>query len=362
MPLYNDLEVRPRYGSALPSYAPEGARLEAPPVDMNQIIGEAALSGALSSIPLAPTYEGLLAATQPQGEGQLVFRGIRGERVNPLAHWRGKPNIATENPYVGHTYTTPRRHANARLTKTSVPGEVYPIRVFPDELVEVGATEVGGHLRPDPSPPPGTVWTRGNVTNPRSPIWHDPGGVDPEGFWKEGSRQTLWGKGTRSMSSGKPLGDAEVRELWKDAARRIDVSPNPEGLTSETKQRILKEILNDPRFEAPLASRVGLGLRSLGKGLVKGLVSPLALLEGALLAGPVSGLAGGAGYASAAPESAGLFTPPGPGYEGLVTAEDIEAAAEARELLKEQERQRLLEQYRASGYDLDPNTRLRDLR
>ena len=62
------------------------------------------------------------------------------------------------------------------------------------------------------------------------------------------------------------------------------------------------------------------------------------------------------------PESAGLFTPPGEGYEGLVRAEDIERVIAQKELEKEAERQRLLEQYRASGYDLDPNTRLRDLR
>jgi len=349
-----------RQKTALPSYTPEGVRLEAPPIDMNQIIGESTLRGVLGSIPLAPTYEGLLAATQPQGEGQLVFRGIRGEGVNPLAHPEGKPIPVSDNPYVSHTYTTSKRHAKARPSAVGA-GQTYPLRVFPDELVEVGATEVGGHLRPDPSPPPGTVWTRGNITNPRSPIWHDPGGVDPEEFWKEGSRQSLWGKGTRSMTSGKPLGDAETRELWKDAARRIDVSPNPEGLTSETKQRILKEILNDPRFEAPLASRVGLGLRSLGKGLLKGL-TPAALLEGALLAGPISGLAGGAGYAYDAPESAGLFTPPGPGYESVLSTMDIEEVAMQKELEKEASRLRLIEQHRASGYDIPDNARVSSLR
>lgn len=91
-------------------------------------------------------------------------------------------------------------------------------------------------------------------------------------------------------------------------------------------------------------------------------LGPVGIAKNLLLGSTVGAGSAGLGYASAAPESAGLFTPPGPGYEGLVTAEDIEAAAEARELLKEQERQRLLEQYRASGYDLDPNTRLRDLR
>jgi hypothetical protein len=193
------------------------------------------------------------------------------------------------------------------------------------------------------------------------------------------SEQWAYAKGTRVAPAGRALSPEALGDLAREAIAegRFDTSRRPPH--PREAEGVVNAVIGNPRFDTgegrllfrglspdaethlPLGQRAVRTLKSAGKGLLKGL-TPAALLEGALLAGPISGLAGGAGYASAAPESAGLFTPPGPGYEGLVTPEDIEAAAEARELLKEQERQRLLEQYRASGYDLDPNTRLRDLR
>ena len=391
MPLYNDLEVRPRYGSALPSYTPEGVRLEAPPVDMNQIIGEAALSGALSSIPLAPTYEGLRAGAP-----------------DPLAAGRGRyaAAFASDNPYVALTYSGRK-------------GKVYPLRIDPKGLTENIPLPTAGPPEPwfgpkgellhsgfdefidDPRPlsyytetvprdyknfprvfgqrgqnlPTGFGYLESGLSPGHAKVVRNVVDKNPWGFDLDQPKNPLnaaelpseswaYSPGTRTIPAGNPLSWEDLDDLGRRATT----------ITSDPTDAV-NTVINDPRFapgegrllfrgltpEPSLSQRAVRTLKSAGKGLLKGL-TPAALLEGALLAGPISGLAGGAGYASAAPESAGLFTPPGSGYEGLVTPEDIEAAAEARELLKEQERQRLLEQYRASGYDLDPNTRLRDLR
>lgn len=454
MPLYNDLEVRPRYGSALPSYAPEGARLEAPPVDMNQIIGESTLQGILDSIPLAPTYEGLRS-------------GVARSRPDPWATDRAARRIKWGIPYVGNypdtifaadnpmiagsylgdlqgpegqfkTHSMSKEHAEGLRAGG---GRIHAGRLPPGvEFVDIPTEPTLGrfalgeksymerHGKPKPRtadwPPAGLLaeeaaemealgrreWPHGFSKQaveelPAGMVQRvenivDPGSYqllehDPHKLWDFPSTQYAWGEGVDVTRAGKPMKYSDLQTLVDDAAGRLgeELWDEREGSLlwgkhgtstqhpgaprlSEKTRRVLAEIENDPRFaggegklvfrglkplkEPPLTRAANI-LKSAGKGLLKGL-TPAALLEGALLAGPVSGLSGGAGYASAAPQSSGLFTPPGPGYEGLVTPEDIEAAAEARELRNEAERQRLLEQYRASGYDLDPNTRLRDLR
>ena len=97
---------------------------------------------------------------------------------------------------------------------------------------------------------------------------------------------------------------------------------------------------------------------------VKSAVNPVSIAADAFFGGVVGAGSTAAGhlFGGGDQRSAGLFTPPGEGYEGLVRSEDIERVIAQKQLEKEAERQRLLEQYRASGYDLDPNTRLRDLR
>ena len=116
----------------------------------------------------------------------------------------------------------------------------------------------------------------------------------------------------------------------------------------------------DKRVPPSRMSRAG----SVLKAGARGLFNPVKIAADMLAGGAVGAGSAGLGYAVGGGdrESAGLFTPPGEGYEGLVRAEDIERVVAQKELDKEAERQRLLEQYRASGYDLDPNTRLRDLR
>ena len=455
MPLYDDLEVRPRYGSALPSYAPDGVRLEAPPVDMNQIIGESALQGILDSIPLAPTYAGLRSGVarsrpDPWATDRAAFRN-----KNPFVGSYPDTIFAADNPMIAGSYlgdlegqegqftarAMSREHAEGlragggRIHAGRLPPGVEfvdiptepilggyaqvernamaygkPSRISAELLAEEAAEMEALGKRKWPSGfskkaveylPAGMVQRVENIVDPGDfqLLKHD-----PHQLYNFPSNQYAWGRGVDVTSVGKPMKYSDLQTLVDDAAGRLGIdigkydpvrerfegqegsrlygkwgtstqSPGAPRLPEKTR-RVLAEIENDPRFAGGEGKLVFRGLKPLneppltraanilkagGKGLLKGL-TPAALLEGALLAGPVSGLSGGAGYASAAPQSSGLFTPPGPGYEGLVTAEDIIAAAEAKEALKEQERQRLLEQYRATGYDLDPNTRLSDLR
>ena len=131
-----------------------------------------------------------------------------------------------------------------------------------------------------------------------------------------------------------------------------------QGVPIEDVRRVAEEY--DRMIPPSRMSRAG----SVLKAGAKGMFNPVAIAADMLAGGAVGAGSAGLGYAAGggSPESAGLFTAPGEGYEGLVRAEDIERVIAQKELDKEVERQRLLEQYRASGYDLDPNTRLRDLR
>ena len=148
-------------------------------------------------------------------------------------------------------------------------------------------------------------------------------------------------------------------------AKILDRHSNyPEGFWNdrslqEHARRVHLEPL-DKRVPPSRMSRAG----SVLKAGAKGMFNPVNIAADMLAGGTVGVGSAALGHAAGGGdrESAGLFTPPGEGYEGLVRAEDIERVIAQKELEKEAERQRLLEQYRASGYDLDPNTRLRDLR
>jgi len=116
--------------------------------------------------------------------------------------------------------------------------------------------------------------------------------------------------------------------------------------------------------QVPIRSRWRARVGPALKAGVRGMFNPVKIAADMLAGGTAGAGSAALGHAAGGGdrESAGLFTPPGEGYEGLVRAEDIERVIAQKELEKEAERQRLLEQYRASGYDLDPNTRLSELR
>jgi hypothetical protein len=104
-------------------------------------------------------------------------------------------------------------------------------------------------------------------------------------------------------------------------------------------------------------SRAGSALKS---GL-RGALNPASILTDAAI-GSLAG-AGSAvkGYASAAPQSAGLFTAPGPGYEGVVSPELIERIAEQKEMEREARRQQYFEEALATGAGIPVNARISEL-
>ena len=177
--------------------------------------------------------------------------------------------------------------------------------------------------------------------------------------WEGGSvrRPRSWARknhfdGERALSRA---GAEDSPEVW----RAVRESARDRWNRASMADRLAGAPANEPFAPTPSRlSRVG----SVLKSGIKGALNPASILADAVvgsLAGAGSALAG---YESSRPRSAGLFTPPGEGYEGIASPELIERIANEKELEREAERQRLLEQYRASGYDLDPNTRLRDLR
>ena len=398
MPLYGDLEVRPRYGSALPSYAPEGTRGLEPTyedVDMARLLKEAATSGAVGS-GVGGTYA---RAMQPYSEWRAADDALarawsapieilpatqnRKEIYNELENLIGRSNIRgdyragkTPKGFHGHDFWQDGPVGNeiwdaankaserylARLPGQAS-GKVVSIQESPaafNRLVDLGEDRLAA--KAILSPEVDEIIRR------------------EAGLEFEEERRRLGRKEGRIFSEEELAKNSRLnkkalradRAAWGDALQGlydieerggIDTSPKNQGrrLTGERIEELMRDVPVDRGVQHPPFFPTKAGGRML-VNLLKETLRPRNVLLDATLGAGVGAGSAGLGYASAAPESAGLFTPPGPGYEGLVTAEDIEAAAEAKELRNEAERQRLLEQYRASGYDLDPNTRLRDLR
>ena len=95
---------------------------------------------------------------------------------------------------------------------------------------------------------------------------------------------------------------------------------------------------------APQPSR----LARMGAGagrFAKAALSPVNIAADLLLGSAVGAGSAGLGYASAAPGTGGLFTPPGPGYEGVVTSEGMERVAEQEEVRKEEYKTSLLREW-----------------
>jgi len=116
---------------------------------------------------------------------------------------------------------------------------------------------------------------------------------------------------------------------------------------------VLAEVANDPRFATPVRTKA---LRLL-KGVAKEVLRPRNIVTDATIGAGVGAGSAMAGHASAAPESAGLFSPPGDSFGGLVRPDDIVRAAEAMDAEREALRQeRLREVYDRYGFGYVPHT------
>ena len=92
------------------------------------------------------------------------------------------------------------------------------------------------------------------------------------------------------------------------------------------------------------------GLSRLGSALkagAKGALNPVSNLTDAAIGSLAGAGSAAAGYRSAAPRSAGRFTPPGPGYEGVTSQAEIERIAEQREMQRQRQVVELLDEVAA---------------
>jgi len=318
MPLYNDLEVRP------------SVRLEpTDQMDMSTLALEAAKAGALGAPVAAGGLGAVRGAMIPYAEREAALRAASG-----LAEARLADVIPGTSLRIGpevraalEEYT--RRHQER----------------FPGEPV-VGEGSRSGRrgirqtaiLNPEIDPGDYVGAREAMKMSPSHPLYRDPGG-------ERAIRSEMWrdtvGDRLRNYKRSAPLGV----DPWSDEIRALDEARRVRG-------------------EARAAVRAGPRLGGALKSGIKGMLNPASIAADALLGGAVGAGSALGGYAAGggSPESAGLFTAPGPGYEGVVSPELIERIAEQKEREREAERQRLLRQYEASGYDLDPNIRLSELR
>jgi len=374
MPLYNDLEVRPRYGSALPSYAPEEVRLEpTDELDLKRLALEAAKAGALG----APVAAGAGAV----GRAARNSRAIKAASAATADELFDQAALAfARNPGYNARWMLTQMSPDDFLALArdfdDYPdiglGDFFGAGPNPNKLYGVlGAIESGSPLRDIPSL---------KMTDPRSSYYPEGRVIEHEGRHRATVLRDL-GYETMpvELTAQNLRWDSQAPESRVSWAGRPDwnyIENLPSELGSEspfndvaartrpapyhTEGPLRGQALRTEGIRRPLGRRIAGGLGRLARSAF----SPAQIAADLVLGGAVgAGSALGGHFAGGgSPESAGLFTPPGEGYEGLVRAEDIERVIAQKELEKEAERRRLLEQYRATGYDLDPNTRLSELR
>jgi len=324
MPLYDDLETRPI--RLEPSYQE---------VDMPTLLREAALSGGLGAGVSSAAGRAMVPYVSPPPG--LPPRSTFGPGLDV-------PDISIEDRIAATRRARAQFNAalGARNNMASAPGRSGQVYI---DLIT-------GMERPSMKRVPQTPNPRHiDLTEQRiTSIERD----DPK-VWK-----------ALRESADKDLLAKYEDDIHRAARARLFPPPDAPGLLITNDPEVLGKRFTNEAFQsganrAPQPGR----LARMGAGAKRfagAALGPAGIAKDLLLGSAVGAGSAGLGYASAAPESAGLFTPPGEGYEGLVRTEDIERVIAQKELEKEAERQRLLEQYRASGYDLGPNTRLRDLR
>tara|TARA_Y100000593_G_C4267170_1_gene315406 strand:- start:39 stop:1322 length:1284 start_codon:yes stop_codon:yes gene_type:complete len=133
--------------------------------------------------------------------------------------------------------------------------------------------------------------------------------------------------------------------------------PESESFSQEDLRRVLAEVPNDPRFQPSKRARAIQLLKSAAKEAIR----PKNVITDALIGSVLGAGSALAGYEWSRPRSAGVFTPPGPGYEDALTQADILAIAESKELEREARRQQYIEEARAAGFVVSDNARIEDL-
>ena len=358
MPLYNDLEVRSRmpsglaqeamraiarpqprasYGAAEQPLPPGTVRLEAPEEDLMPYLEEAFAQGTLGGASAGAAGRG--AALVPYGlearEAQRALGQARtpGQAAADALDW-------------------------SRTGYASMPEEVKAARgeylrrydeLFPGATEQYYGSGGGGFSHTE------DLRARGIL-----PANAYRGRGAPR--FSESARHLMGDVVGEGANLGRRFGSAGLEENF-DSSRQLRKSLWDQTVGDAELAFSLREAEEAAERIRGLASKRDLAKQMVTRG-VKGALSPASIAADMVAGGAIGAGATGLGHilGGGSPESAGLFTAPGPGYEGVVSPELIERIAEQKELEREAERQRLLEQYRASGYDLDPNTRLSELR
>jgi len=291
---------------------------------------------------------------------ETLSRGIRGDgsRVYPL---RLNPNTLENFPMTGpqgqeiHGYGNPMTSvAWDRRTAALRPGDAVLARgaVDPTSGFFSPTHEIPGLV--DHTPSDQYAWTRGVASPAGRPLYPD----DVNDVLRAAAARL--GEDPLGVLHGNPMpGDPPVEAGWGTSG------PEPSGVNRTRiarAARLFDEVGRDPRFAPTFREKAGGFLKSGAKGLVKGIFNPINILTDATIGAGAGAGSALLGYESGRPRSAGIFTPPNPRYEGVIDPATIERIAEKGEIENEIERQKLIQQYNALGYDIDPDTRLRDLR
>jgi len=376
MPLYGDLEVRsPRLGrgDVLPSYSPRlgPETLEAGPrVDYGDLALEAAqagslggpVAGGLSRLPgEAAGIRSSVAATSDElfnqealaqaikanrtPKNRTMFTRMHPDDFLALARDFGdRPEYGTSkhgwvnNKPAGHS---PRHYEGVRSAIESGT----PLADIP--RLEMADAWTGKGLEP------GRIL--GHEGRHRASVLRDMGykTMPVELTANTGLR---WGE--QLDPSGFDYHEELPRRLGSESPKYESPAHRTRPVPFHTEGPMRGLPLEAPAVRRPLAVRAAAGAGRLAKSVL----SPASLLADATIGAGVGAGSALAGYESARPRSAGIFTPPNPRYEGVIDPATIERIAEQGEIENELERQRLIQQYNALGYDIDPDTRLRDLR
>ena len=177
---------------------------------------------------------------------------------------------------------------------------------------------------------------------------------------KSGIDEDLLELAARSRELRRAQTDPQVFEAGTRArfpASEVDLAAS--GISREVLEAMPPEALYQG-FPETKASRA----RTAFKAGLKSMLSPASIVADAALGGAVGAGSAVAGHRSAAPESAGLLSLPGEGYEGLVRPDDMVRVAEAIDDQREALRLKLLfEDFDLHGFGSVPHTmRLEDLK
>jgi hypothetical protein len=339
-PLFGDLEVLSRTPAALAAYLerlfaksdppqedvlPEGTvQLEAPEQDISPELKEAFLQGTLG---------GAAAGGAGRGASTMV------PYTDAYSAQGGIDVLMGKDPGVNYYSQMPSDAARRSFTDLS-----YGYGGHVPEIVEAQAEYLRRYDEMFPGATEQYYGSGGGSISPTEDLrWRgilpEQAGFDPR--FRESARHMV-GDVVEEPDVGGRFGSAGLEEDF-DSSRRLRRSLYDQTVGDAERAFALREAERAADRIRSLARKRDLA-RQMVKSGVKGMVNPVNIAADALIGGTVGATAAGAGHVAGGGdrESAGLFTPPGEGYEGLVRPEDIERVAEQKEVERQTRRDALM--------------------